>query len=142
MNATESAAVNDLCLGSDHRAVEIQATYVDRTGHPVARRSNIVRKKWLPTDDYANSIYVELAAKMPRTVSEVERVMVHAACGTESSAVAQEAVKFSPGLLRLINERRQCNDKQARRDLSKKVQRETRAQVRKWQTVKVPGRLE
>ena len=96
MYVTASAAVNDLCLGSDHRAVKVETSYVERAGRPSARRKNRRCERWQPAEGYANRVHDGIAIQIPNSVTDMEHVIASAALDAAAETDHKSPVFFRP----------------------------------------------
>lgn len=95
-----------------------------------------------PAEGYASRVRDGIAAQRPSSITDMEYVIASAAFDAAAETDHKTPVVFSPGLLRLRNERKHCSDRDGRRELSKKIQKETRSQLRQWKSERVQSRLE
>lgn len=79
---------------------------------------------------------------MPGNINELEQQIINATSDDMRQPLPEPAATFSPELIQLQHERNQCEDAQQRRDLSKRIQKMTRAQLRQWQSENTKTRLE
>ena len=141
IETSNEEATPHLDLGSDHRAVRLQAQFP----HKLEERPRTAHKrKWVGSASYGPIIAQTMASMRPNSVAEVEAKMVDAAVssGAMQLPIRQTRPWDSAELERLRKDRRNCTDGSERRRLSKLLYNKTRQALRASQTVRLQQQLE
>ena len=145
LQVMSASPTGELDLGSDHRAVHtcfnLQRASIRK------RRKPTIKRGWKPALDlsgkptlYHNALNSHIAQQPPRTISDIERIVLHVTTTSSSEATAGRAGPNSdhepwqqPAFQQLLQQRRASTTKQERADLSKQIKKELRRHMRQKQ---------
>ena len=117
-------ATDDLCLGSDHRAVEATlAVKVGRLPGNKFRPEFIDSRRWKPSETFQQAIDSALAKGTANNVIRFQSILVETAeahCTTTEKSHSETQFD-SPCLRALRFQRKVCGDSTQRKELSKKI---------------------